>query len=67
MAIQTITMDQLDRLGVDPDNGHLYWDGRKVVTALSFPWWGQTAIIITAISTALMAISMVSPQIANLF
>jgi hypothetical protein len=32
-----IPIDELDRLAVDHD-GHLYWDGALVQTALSPPW-----------------------------
>lgn len=67
MARQTITVKDMGRMSVDDQTGRLYWDGKEVVTTLTLPWWGQVAIIITAVSTATMAISTVAPQIASLF
>lgn len=50
MDIHSITVDQLDRLGVD-QFGHLYWDGPQVQTVLSLPWWVNVAALIAAVAT----------------
>lgn len=59
MAIKGITWDDLKRMGVDPDTGRLYWDGKEVVTALTLPWWVMVAAVVTAASSATLAITAV--------
>ena len=47
MARKQITLEDFDRLEVDPTTGQLYWDGERVVTdmTLSLPWWGDAAVV----------------------
>lgn len=30
--VKKISIDQLDRIGIDPGSNTLYWDGQKIVT-----------------------------------
>lgn len=52
-------------MSIDPETGRLFWDNQEVVTTLSLPWWGQIAIIATAVATVVMALSMAVPQIVR--
>lgn len=45
MARDRITIEQLDRLAVDPETGRLFWDNQEVVTVLSLPWYVNAAIV----------------------
>lgn len=53
----TITLEQLDRLGVD-ESGKLYWDGKPVVTEekISLQWWLNAAAISGALSGVVLAV-----------
>jgi len=46
-GVRTITMEELDRLGIDGNN-RLYWDGKQVGldTTLSLNWWQGLAIVV---------------------
>ena len=45
MAIQGITLEDFDRMGIDPETGRLYWDNQEVITTLALPWAVNVAII----------------------
>lgn len=55
MTVQTISMEQLDRLGVD-ESGRLFWDGKEVLTVLSLRWYVEAAIIVGAAAGIIAAI-----------
>lgn len=50
--IHTVSMEDLDRLGLD-NAGNLYWDGKPVTTKhkVTLEWWTNGAIILGGIST----------------
>jgi hypothetical protein len=59
-GVRTITLDKLDRLGID-DNNRLYWDGKQVVlkSALSLTWFQNACVGLTtlgAVASGVMAI-----------
>lgn len=54
MAASTITLKELDRLSVD-EQGHLYWDGKEVVTTMHLPWIVNLALVTGAAATVIAA------------
>ena len=64
LEIISITLDNLDNLGVDKFN-HLYWKGEKIVTEtmINFPTWVGIAIGAAAIA----AIINIGIKIADRF
>ena len=56
-TIHGIRIGEFGRLGVDEQN-RLYWDGKPLITkqAVTVDWWLATAAIVTAVSTAALAI-----------
>ena len=60
MAIEKISIDGMERLSVDTADGRLFWDGKEIVTAMALPWWVQVAAVVTAASTAVLAIAAVA-------
>ena len=55
MTVRSITMDELDHLGLDEEN-RLYWRERRVVTKLSAPWWAATLASLATLSTIVIAV-----------
>lgn len=55
--IETIGMEDLDRLGIDEEN-NLYWDRKPLVTEekITLQKWVNFAIVIGAVSTLCLAI-----------
>lgn len=55
--VKTITLDQLDRLGVDAQN-KLYWDGKPLVTEerIVLARWVNVAVFAGSVSTLVVAI-----------
>lgn len=55
--VKTITLDQLDRLGVDAHN-KLYWDGKPLVTEerIVLARWVNVAVFAGSVSTLVVAI-----------
>jgi hypothetical protein len=49
-GVRPITIDQMDKLGVDPDSGALYWDRKEVVTR-SVVRLGRTELWFAGIAT----------------
>lgn len=56
MPRQAISLDQFDRLTIDPETHQLYWDGKELVTKMSLPWWVQASAVAAAVSTVLMCL-----------
>ncbi|MDP2002904.1 MAG: hypothetical protein Q8J86_08230 [Desulfurivibrionaceae bacterium] len=55
--IKTITLDQLDRLGIDETN-KLYWDGKPLVTEerIVLARWVNIAVIVGAVAALITAV-----------
>lgn len=55
--IKTITIKQLDRLGIDGQN-KLYWDGKPLVTEerIVLARWVNVSVVIGSASTLLIAV-----------
>jgi len=45
MARRGITLEDFDRMGVDPDTGQLFWDGDTVMTVFALPAIVNYAIV----------------------
>lgn len=48
--IRPITMDELDKLGIDDDN-NLYWDKSRLQTVIKFSFWEKFMAIVVSLST----------------
>ena len=48
-------------LGLNDKTGELYWDEKKIITEqkLALNWWVNIAIVLGAVSTAVMAVMAV--------
>ncbi len=55
--VKTITLEQLDRLGIDEAN-KLYWDGKPLVTEerIVLARWVNIAVVVGAAATALTVV-----------
>lgn len=55
--VKPITIDQMERLGVDTSN-RLFWDSRPVVTeqALALSWWVNVSIFAGGTATVVLAV-----------
>ncbi len=55
--VKTITIGQLDRLGVDGQN-RLYWDGKPLVTEerIVLARWVNVSVVVGSASTLLVAV-----------
>ena len=55
-TIRTITMNDLNNLGIDEGN-NLYWEGQPLVVRhrMSLPWFVNVAVIVGGLATAIMA------------
>lgn len=56
-GVRVISIDEMDRLGIGPDN-MLYWDGREihVEKRLTLEWWQTGLATITAFAALAVAI-----------
>lgn len=55
MAIKKISIDDLDNFAIEEHTNKLYWNGQRVVTQMSLPWWVQASAIVTAVSAGVVA------------
>jgi hypothetical protein len=53
MARRKIGLEDLDRMGIDPETGRLFWDNQEVITTLALPWAVNAAIIAAAVIAGL--------------
>jgi hypothetical protein len=56
-SVRTITIDELDRLGID-ENNRLYWDKRPLVTEekITLQRWLNVSVVLGAVSTFAVAV-----------
>lgn len=59
-SVRPISIDELDRLGIDEEN-NLYWDGKPIVIRrrISLPWFVNLAAVGAATATIIMAVVQV--------
>lgn len=61
MAERPISIDEMDKFGVDPETMQLYWHGKEVIVAASLPRWVQWSAIAAAIATVVQAFAAMQP------
>jgi hypothetical protein len=57
MAVKTITIDELDGLGIDHATDELYWKGKKVRMGLRLPVWVEWSAILVAAAALVQALA----------
>ena len=64
MARRPITLEELDRLEIDPDSMQFFWNGQEVVTKamIDFPTWVDIAVGVAAAAGALHIILKVADR-----
>lgn len=67
MAERPISLDELDKFGVDQETMQLYWRGKEVILAASLPRWVQWWAIAAAAATVVQAVAAVYPIVQPLW
>ena len=57
--VQPISFDNLGKLGVNPQNNRIYWDGQELVTANRLDKFERFLAVVVASSSFAVAVVMV--------
>jgi hypothetical protein len=66
MVRRQLSLDDMDPMEIDTTTGQLFWHGKQVVTSMSLPAWVHLSALVTAISTAVLAVATIIPILKDL-